>query len=50
MRFSVNARTGAIVSGDGTSDLELVVRGRTKTERARQSARARVLSLPPRSP
>jgi hypothetical protein len=49
MTIRLDARSASLVNAEGTSDLELVVRGRTKTERARQSGRARVSLVPPRS-
>jgi hypothetical protein len=49
MAIRLDARSGSLVNAEGTSDLELVIRGRTKTERARQASRARVSLVPPRS-
>lgn len=49
MRMILDSRSGSLLSAEGTSDLDLVVRGALKSERARQSARARITSLPPRS-
>ncbi len=40
-RVIVSARSGAIVSSDGTSTVEIVVRGVTKSERAQQNSVSR---------
>jgi hypothetical protein len=48
MNLRLDARSGALIGAEGTSELDLVVRGRTKTERARQVGRARVSPVLPR--
>jgi hypothetical protein len=48
MSLRLDARSGAVISAEGTSELDLAVRGRTKTERARQAGRARVSLILPR--
>jgi hypothetical protein len=47
MRYTIDPASGAILNGDGTGALDLIVRGRTKSERARQTSRVRVV---PRTP
>lgn len=49
MLFRLEARSGAVMGAEGTSELDLVIRGRTKTERARQTTRARIVLMPARS-
>jgi hypothetical protein len=48
MVLRLDARSGAVAGPEGTNDLSIVVRGRTKTERARQVGRARISLVVPR--
>ena len=46
VRFTVDASTGALLTGDGSSRLELVFRSSSQTQRARQVVSVRIRPLP----